>query len=60
MKERDTTLKKSLKSGLKTEQQICKILRTKMTGKLRKTKANLFVDVIKQAKGEHQSVVEVH
>ena len=51
MKDRDAALKKSLKSGLVTDRLVFNSLRNIVTGQLRKTKANFFLDVIKQAKG---------
>lgn len=43
--------KKSLKSGLETDHLIYKGLRNKITGQLRKAKANFFLEIIRQAKG---------
>ena len=51
MKTRDAALKKSLKSGLETDSLIFKSLRNKVIGQLRKAKANFFLEIIKQAKG---------
>ncbi len=43
--------KKSLESGLETDRLIFKSLRNKVIRQLRKSKANFFLDVIKQAMG---------
>ena len=49
LKKRDAALKKSLKSSL--DRLIYKGLRNKVTMQLRKAKANFFLEVIKEAKG---------
>lgn len=52
MKKRDAALKKkSHKSGLETVCLIYKVLRCKVTGQFSKAKADFFMNVIKQAKG---------
>lgn len=51
MKKRDLTLKKYLKSGLSTGRLIYTNLRNKVTAQLRAAKANFFLEIIKEAKG---------
>ena len=51
MKKRDASLKKFLKSKLSTDHLIFKGLRNKVTQELRKARANFFLDIISDAKG---------
>ena len=51
MKQRDKALKVSLKTKLTTDYYIYKSLRNKVTMLLRKAKANFFLNLIKEAKG---------
>ena len=51
MRKRDASLKKFLKSRLTTDHFIFKSLRNKVTQQLRKARANFFLDIIRDAKG---------
>lgn len=51
MKKRDASLKKFLKSKLSTDHLIFKSLRNKVTQRLRKARANFYLDIICDAKG---------
>lgn len=50
MKQRDRALKTFLKSKLTTDHYVYKSLRNKVTTQLRKTKANFYLNLIKEAK----------
>uniref|UniRef100_A0A3B3CCL8 Reverse transcriptase domain-containing protein n=1 Tax=Oryzias melastigma TaxID=30732 RepID=A0A3B3CCL8_ORYME len=51
MKQRDAALKKYLKTGLLTDTLLYKELRNNVTSLLRKSKANFYLNLIEQAKG---------
>lgn len=53
MKKRDHPLKNTLKSGFDTDMCLFKDHCNKILKELRKTKANFFNDLIKQAKGNN-------
>lgn len=50
MRKRDASLKKLLKSKLSTDQPIFKGLQNKVTQRLRKARANFFLNIISEAK----------
>lgn len=56
MKKRDASLKKFLKSKLNTDHLIFKSLRNKVTQQLRKARANFFLNVISEAKGNSKKL----
>lgn len=56
MKKRDSALKKALKTGQHVDLLIYKGLRNKVTTSLRKAKANLFFNIIKEAKGNSKLI----
>ena len=56
MKQRDLALKVFLKSKLNTDHYIFKSLRNKVVMKLRKSKANFYLNMIKEAKGNSKNL----
>ena len=58
MKERDYALKRSLKTGHRSDRQIFTSLRNKVTRNLRKAKADFFIKVIEEARGNGKLIWE--
>lgn len=56
MKERDNALKLSLKSNSLTDRHIFVSLRNRVIKEIRAAKSNFFVDLIRDAKGNHKQV----
>lgn len=56
--ERDATLKAAIKSKLTTDRSKIMVLRNKVTREIRKGKANFFVNIIDQAKGNSKLIWE--
>ena len=56
MKERDNALKHSLKSNSLTDRHIFVSLRNRVIKEIRAAKSNLFVDLIRDAKGNHKQI----
>ncbi|KAK0142318.1 putative RNA-directed DNA polymerase from transposon X-element [Merluccius polli] len=58
MRERDSALKKSLKTGYSSDRQIFTSLRNKVVRNLRKAKADFFIKVIEDARGNGKLIWE--
>lgn len=56
MKRRDYLLKKVLKTGIDTDMRLFKDCRNKVVRQVRNAKANFFIELITQAKGNNQLV----
>lgn len=58
MKQRDHTLKIALKSGLAHDKKTFQHLHNKVVNNLRKAKANVFIDLINDTKGNSRQTSE--